>query len=335
MATSGWATSPQPAWYADPSDPAIMRYWDGRRWTVHTLPKAEGWGAAPPKPLSWWQTWWAVVPGLLLCLPLGLVGLWRRPGLSVWLRVGVTLGMVALFVTAGLADDSTTKPSKDESASAVAKDDAEPAPTSTAEAKPTVTASPTSVVPKLAGLSRSQAENALADAGLIVGEIRQVPSTRPRGTVLRQGTRVGMSLPTGSAVVLVVAAPYPRVPSVVGRSKSEALSRLRGEGFQVKVEVETRTSGKNGVVLRQNPGGSDRAKPHSTITIVVSSIVRPLAPPVRNCTPGYEPCLAPASDYDCAGGSGDGPAYADGPIYVTGSDPYDLDRDGDGIACES
>ncbi len=53
-----------------------------------------------------------------------------------------------------------------------------------------------------------------------------------------------------------------------------------------------------------------------------------------NCTPGYSPCLPPESDYDCAGGSGNGPGYAEGPISVTGSDPYDLDSEGDGIACE-
>lgn len=53
-----------------------------------------------------------------------------------------------------------------------------------------------------------------------------------------------------------------------------------------------------------------------------------------SCTPGYRPCLPPMSDYDCAGGSGNGPGYAHGPIYVTGSDPYDLDSDGDGVACE-
>jgi resuscitation-promoting factor RpfB len=53
------------------------------------------------------------------------------------------------------------------------------------------------------------------------------------------------------------------------------------------------------------------------------------------CTPGYSPCVPVASDVDCAGGSGNGPAYVDGPIRVTGSDPYDLDRDGDGIACDS
>ena len=32
---------------------------------------------------------------------------------------------------------------------------------------------------------------------------------------------------------------------------------------------------------------------------------------------------SPASDYDCAGCSGNGPKYAHGPSRVTGSDPYD------------
>ena len=51
-----------------------------------------------------------------------------------------------------------------------------------------------------------------------------------------------------------------------------------------------------------------------------------------NCTPGYSPCLPPASDYDCEGGSGDGPKYT-GTVQVTGSDPYELDGDGDGTGC--
>jgi hypothetical protein len=46
-------------------------------------------------------------------------------------------------------------------------------------------------------------------------------------------------------------------------------------------------------------------------------------------------CLKPDSaDYDCEGGSGNGPDYT-GPVESVGSDPYDLDRDGDGVACES
>jgi hypothetical protein len=56
-----------------------------------------------------------------------------------------------------------------------------------------------------------------------------------------------------------------------------------------------------------------------------------------DCTPGYSPCLPIGpSDYDCYGGGGDGPAYTQpGVTYqVTGSDPYRLDSDNDGLGCE-
>jgi ribosomal protein L32 len=55
-----------------------------------------------------------------------------------------------------------------------------------------------------------------------------------------------------------------------------------------------------------------------------------------DCDPNYEgACLDPNSpDYDCAGGSGDGPDYT-GPVEVVGDDRFGLDRDGDGSACES
>jgi hypothetical protein len=53
------------------------------------------------------------------------------------------------------------------------------------------------------------------------------------------------------------------------------------------------------------------------------------------CDPNYAgACLRPdSSDYDCEGGSGDGPDYT-GYVEVVGDDHYDLDRDGDGVACE-
>ena len=54
----------------------------------------------------------------------------------------------------------------------------------------------------------------------------------------------------------------------------------------------------------------------------------------KHCTKGYKPCLHPAKDYDCAGGSGDGPKYVYGTVKVTGSDPYGLDSDNDGTGCE-
>jgi Excalibur calcium-binding domain len=56
----------------------------------------------------------------------------------------------------------------------------------------------------------------------------------------------------------------------------------------------------------------------------------------RKCDRNYRgACLRPnVSDYDCAGGSGNGPYYVRGPIRVVGRDHYRLDADHDGIACE-
>ncbi|MDQ6436363.1 hypothetical protein RB623_20095 [Mesorhizobium sp. LHD-90] len=52
------------------------------------------------------------------------------------------------------------------------------------------------------------------------------------------------------------------------------------------------------------------------------------------CDPNYDPCVPVASDVDCASGSGNGPAYVQGPVRVIGSDIYELDRDGNGVGCE-
>lgn len=84
------------------------------------------------------------------------------------------------------------------------------------------------------------------------------------------------------------------------------------------------------------------AKPRPTRT-TVRTTARPKPPPppttsapARNCDPAYpDVCLRDGiGDYDCAGGSGNGPNYVSGPIRVLPPDPFDLDRDADGIGCE-
>ncbi|MCV7412272.1 hypothetical protein H7K44_22030 [Mycobacterium florentinum] len=63
----------------------------------------------------------------------------------------------------------------------------------------------------------------------------------------------------------------------------------------------------------------------------------PLIPqaPGQSCDPNYSgACVPIASDVDCAGGSGNGPAYVKSPVRVIGKDIYGLDRDGNGIGCE-
>ncbi|WP_050803369.1 MULTISPECIES: hypothetical protein [Protofrankia] len=61
----------------------------------------------------------------------------------------------------------------------------------------------------------------------------------------------------------------------------------------------------------------------------------PAAPPAV-CNPAYpDVCLKDGiGDYDCAGGSGNGPNYVTGPVRVLSPDPFRLDSDHDGFGCE-
>ena len=74
--------------------------------------------------------------------------------------------------------------------------------------------------------------------------------------------------------------------------------------------------------------------PGTTVTLFVAKAPSP-PPPTGPCSPHYSGCVPIASDVDCLGGGGDGPAYVSGPVYVTDSDVYGLDGyDNDGVGCE-
>ena len=73
-------------------------------------------------------------------------------------------------------------------------------------------------------------------------------------------------------------------------------------------------------------------KPVTQIRTVGTKVEEPSGG--SDCDSNYSGCVPVASDVDCAGGSGNGPEYVAGPVEVTGSDVYDLDRDNDGIGCE-
>ena len=49
-------------------------------------------------------------------------------------------------------------------------------------------------------------------------------------------------------------------------------------------------------------------------------------PNTKKCTPGYHPCLPPRAHYDCSD--------IKGRVFVSGDDPYRLDRDYDGVGCD-
>lgn len=60
-----------------------------------------------------------------------------------------------------------------------------------------------------------------------------------------------------------------------------------------------------------------------------------MAATAGRCDPNYSgACVRVASDVDCTSGSGNGPEYVNGPVYVIGADVYGLDRDGDRTGCD-
>ena len=134
----------------------------------------------------------------------------------------------------------------------------------------------------------------------------------------------GEEEPTPEAPELVA------VPDVVGQRLAQARRDIREAGLTVTVSKRP-SDEPPGTVLAQRPVSGTEVRPGRTIRFVVA---KPRPEPVSNCHPSYEgACLDPnASDYDCAGGSGDGPKYT-GTVTVVGPDVFGLDGDSDGIGC--
>lgn len=192
-------------------------------------------------------------------------------------------------------------------------------------------------LPSFVGSAEARAEELGDRFGWDVTVEYRYSDARP-GTVLSQHPAKGVQMRYRAPVEIVVAKAIPKLPDVVGSSKARAAKTLRADGYEVAF-VEQVSSSKPGTVIATSPGGRQRLIPGETVTVTIAKKAppAPTAAPASSsagCTPGYSPCLPPASDYDCAGGSGDGPKYT-GYVTVTGSDPYDLDSDGDGVGCES
>lgn len=175
-------------------------------------------------------------------------------------------------------------------------------------------------VPKVEGQSAAQAEETLSRANLKV-RVEKEYSHDPAGTVIAQNPGPGTRVEEGAVVLVVIAKPFPVIPDVVGLTVNQAERTLRRQGFDARIRRQG-TSGTPGTVLAQIPTAGTEARPGRTVTLVIP-----------NCTEGYSPCLPPAPDYDCAGGTGDGPKYT-GLVRVYGFDPYGLDADNDGYGCE-
>ena len=169
-------------------------------------------------------------------------------------------------------------------------------------------------------------------------QVKRRYSTARAGFVLSQHPSPGTVMRYQAPIKIVVAKEIPKIPDLLGLRKGKAALAAKRAGYTLQMSYEI-SSSRPETVIAMYPTAGSRLVPGQAISVTVAKKAPPPPPEPStpsapaNCTPGYDPCLPPAPDYDCLGGSGDGPKYT-GPVRVTGSDPYGLDADNDGLGCE-
>lgn len=124
-------------------------------------------------------------------------------------------------------------------------------------------------VPAVVGKPRVEAEKAITDAGLTVGEVTTQPSEQvAEGAVISQDPADG-TLFRGDAVALVVSSgpPMVEVPQVQGQQLEEATAALQAAGLQVR--VERLFGGIFGTVHSTDPPAGSQVRKGSTVTVRV------------------------------------------------------------------
>ncbi|MDG4833606.1 G5 domain-containing protein [Solwaraspora sp. WMMD1047] len=162
----------------------------------------------------------------------------------------------------------------------------------------------------------------------------------------------GVAPPPGPVTVAPADSPTPSATATPAASvQTKTVTETEKIGFKTKkVNDPNLAKGKTSVRTKGVPGvrtltyevtltdgvETDRRLVGNKVTKQpVTQVIAVGTKPASKCDPNYSgACVPIASDVDCAGGSGNGPAYVRGPVYVIGSDIYGLDRDGDGVACE-
>jgi hypothetical protein len=109
------------------------------------------------------------------------------------------------------------------------------------------------------------------------------------------------------------------------RAKVRAAARARVRAAKIK---------KARARARKAAARAAAAKAAAAKAAAAKAAAAKAAAQAERCNPNYSGCLDPnASDYDCEGGSGNGPLYT-GTVKVIGYDEYGLDADGDGYGCD-
>ncbi len=129
-------------------------------------------------------------------------------------------------------------------------------------------------VPELAGRTLTEAQSAILEAGLALGDVRVVTSMETdSGRVLAQAPVPGQRLLPGGAVSLGVSggAPEIRVPPVAGLGEGAARELVEAVGFDVDVQQTRSPTVPVGVVARSEPEVGTPLELPAVVTLVVST----------------------------------------------------------------
>jgi eukaryotic-like serine/threonine-protein kinase len=130
-------------------------------------------------------------------------------------------------------------------------------------------------VPDVRGQLFDNAAGQLQGAGFAVAR-QNVDSSQPKDTVIDQDPRGGSSLSRGGTVTLFVSKgpKQATIPDVTSQDEASARQVLEQSGFSVDVQQQDVTDpNQDGIVLSQDPVGGTKAKPGTTVTIVVGRLV--------------------------------------------------------------
>jgi eukaryotic-like serine/threonine-protein kinase len=134
--------------------------------------------------------------------------------------------------------------------------------------------------PDLSGMSREEAQEALAEAGLEVRFEEAFSDEVPQaGRVIRQSTGAGQEVDKGATVTVTVSrGPLTvEVPNVRGKSLADGRAEVEAAGLRVRVEEQPRPrigpfrQGQYGRVEEQVPAPGTKAQRGETVTLYTFS----------------------------------------------------------------
>lgn len=130
-------------------------------------------------------------------------------------------------------------------------------------------------MPNLVGHNESEAEEMLKSSDYELGTIKQQTSTEAAGTIISQDPNGGEEADHGTQVNIVVSdgkgVQKSTVPSITGRTLTEAKQALRSAGFKVgKVTYEESNAYGSGYVMWQQYAANTELNKGTKIDIEVS-----------------------------------------------------------------